>query len=149
MQRRASTFGLLALIIVAAIIQFIQPQRTNPPVDPHKTFEAIAKPSPAAAAIIHRSCYDCHSNFTRWPWYSHIAPISWLIADDVKKGRNHVNFSEWGQLKPEVAQSKLEDICNEVRTGEMPLETYVLMHKNTRLSPSDKEILCKPIATGK
>jgi hypothetical protein len=143
MKHRALSYGLLALIIVGAGIQFIQPKRTNPPVNPQRTFDAIVKPSPDISAILHRSCYDCHSNSTRWPWYSHVAPVSWLVADDVKDGRQHMNFSEWGQLSKEEAQAKLKDIGNEVRDGEMPLWIYSLMHKEARLSQANKASLYK------
>ena len=143
MKHRALSYSLLALIIVAAGIQFIQPKRTNPQVDLQMTFEAVVKPSPEISAILHRSCYDCHSNSTRWPWYSHVAPASWLVADDVKEGRQHMNFSEWGRLSKEAAQSKLEDIRNEVSSGDMPLWQYRLIHKEARLSQANKDNLCK------
>jgi hypothetical protein len=143
MKHRARRYGLLALIIVAAGIQFIQPERTNPPVDPQMTFESVVKPPPEISAILHRSCYDCHSNSTRWPWYSHVAPVSWLVADDVKEGRQHMNFSEWGRLNKEKAQTKTEDIFNEVHDNEMPLWIYTQMHREARLSQSDKDNLYK------
>lgn len=142
MKRRTVAFGLSAFIVIAAAIQFIRPERTNPPVESKMTFEAASNLSPETVTILRRSCADCHSNSTNWPWYSHVAPVSWLVADDVKEGRRHLNLSQWGRLSKEEAQAKQEEICDEVRAGEMPLWIYTLMHKEARLSQSDKDILC-------
>jgi hypothetical protein len=144
---RRKTMGIfLTAIIVVAGIQFIQPERNNPPVNLKMTFEATANPSKQITDILHRSCYNCHSNSTQWPLYSHVAPVSWFIADDVKQGRRHLNFSEWGRLTKEETHVKLQDICQEVSGGEMPLYLYTLMHKEAKLSPQDKALLCKSIS---
>jgi hypothetical protein len=87
--------GIGVLAGALLIAQFIQPERVNPPADPSASFEAVAAPSRDVAAAIGRSCRDCHSNQTSWPWYSRISPVSWLIADDVKEGRAKLNFSQW------------------------------------------------------
>jgi hypothetical protein len=142
MKRKTLIYGSTALIIVAAAIQFIKPELTNPPVEPKMSFEASADLSPETVKILSRSCSDCHSNSANWPWYSHVAPVSWLVADDVKEGRQHLNLSEWGRLSKEEADVKLKEICSEVQEGEMPLWIYTLMHKEARLSPSDKNTLC-------
>lgn len=130
-------------VLVAA--QFYRPVATNPASDPALAFEAVAQPHVGAAAIIKRACHDCHSNETIWPWYSRVSPASWLIAQDVQVGRSHLNFSEWGRLGPEMARSRLNEICEQVRGGGMPLWYYRLPHPAAGLSEDDRHVLCAPI----
>jgi hypothetical protein len=100
----------------------------------------------ARGSRVSRACYNCHSNNTVWPWYSRIAPVSWLVADDVKGGRAHLNFSEWGRLGPDVAQRRLQDVCDEVQAGDMPLWQYRMMHPEAKLSAQDVKVLCSATA---
>jgi len=94
------------------------------------------------AAILRRSCYDCHSNESRWPWYSYVAPISWLVASDVHEGREHVNFSDWGRSGHHHGTAEtIEKIGEEVAGGDMPLWYYLPLHPGARLSKSDVETL--------
>lgn len=122
---------------VAALIglQFIRPARTNPPSDPKASFEAVAHPSPEVAASLKRACNDCHSNETVWPWYSHIAPASWMVAHHVNDGRKHLNFSEWTRTEP-------DEVCEQVRKGKMPLRSYTLLHPQARLSEQETAAVC-------
>jgi hypothetical protein len=137
-------FVVLAIVVALIAGQFVQPDRSNPPINPNSTFEAVARPSSDLAAIVQRACYDCHSNNTVWPWYSRIAPVSWLVADDVKEGRAHLNFSEWGLLGADVAQRRLLSACDEVKAGGMPLWQYRLLHPAAKLSEQDIKTLCGP-----
>lgn len=132
----------LAVVAVAVGIQFIQPDRTNPPSDPAASFEAVAKPSPQAAALVRRACYNCHSNQTVWPWYARVAPMSWLVAGDVRDGRAHLNLSEWNRLSPEMSRIKMGAMCEEMRKGEMPLWQYLLLHPEAKLSREDIAAFC-------
>ena len=91
---------------------------------------------------MHRACFDCHSNATVWPWYSHVAPVSWLLADDVKKGRKEVNFSEWGGYTQKRKLRKLKEICDQVKEGDMPLKKYVPLHPASKLSDADRAAIC-------
>jgi cytochrome c551/c552 len=127
--------GIVALVIILAGLQFIPVDRTNPPVTEEVDAPEVAK------AILQRSCYDCHSNATRWPWYSYVAPASWLVASDVGEARHHLNFSEWDRYSDEDRRDKLGDIREEVESGDMPLWYYLLMHPNARLSPDDRSTL--------
>jgi hypothetical protein len=140
--REIVKYAFLAVVLLLVVGQFIQPNRINPQVDPTRTFEAVAQPSPEVAAIVKRACYDCHSNTTVWPWYSLIAPVSWLVADDVKEGRAHMNFSEWGLLGPDKATRRLQDACDEVKGGGMPLWQYRLIHPEARLNDEDVKAIC-------
>jgi hypothetical protein len=135
--------AVYAAIVILVAIQSIPPDRINPPIDPNLSFESVAKSVPQMVSIVNRACRDCHSNATVWPWYSRIAPASWLVVSDVKEGREHLNFSEWGRLDKEKAKMKLLQICDEVREGGMPLWQYRIIHSQARLSQSDIDILCK------
>ncbi len=135
-------FAVPVVVILLAGSQFIQSDRTNPPINPAATIEAVAKPSAEFTAVVSRACYNCHSNNTVWPWYSRIAPVSWLLADDVKEGRAHLNFSEWGLLGADVARTRLKDACDEVQAGDMPLWQYRLIHPEAKLSAEDVKVVC-------
>lgn len=130
-----------AAIAILIAIQFVRPERSNPPSDPTLAITAQKDLPAGVRAVMERSCYDCHSNQTRWPWYSGVAPVSWFVAEDVQEGRKHLNFSEWGTytLKRQIA--KLEMIASEVDKGEMPMERYLWLHRDAVLSEADKDLL--------
>ena len=109
-----------ALIGLLILIQLIRPSMVNPQVDSKQELSAHLTVEPTAQAIFDRSCKDCHSNQTVWPWYSHVAPASWLVASDVNGGRSHLNFSEWGTYPIEKSGKLLEEICKEVQEGDGP-----------------------------
>jgi len=133
---------IIALAGIFIIIQFRRPARTNPPVDQSQTIEAMTQMTPQVASILARSCNDCHSNKTVWPWYSNVAPVSWSIVDDVNEGRSHLNLSEWGRYDQRRQGKKLEQMCDEVKDGAMPLSSYARMHAGSKLSPDDVKTLC-------
>ncbi len=97
---------------------------------------------PEVAAILDRSCSDCHSNRTVWPWYSAVAPVSWLVAYDVNHGRSELNFSEWGLINQKKNADTLEKICKEVQDKEMPGAFYPLLHPIAKLTDSDIQTVC-------
>jgi hypothetical protein len=131
----------IGIVALAIAIQFIRPDRTNPPIDPEKDILGVAYLKPDVRAVLERSCFDCHSNRTRWPWYSQVAPVSWLVNDDVQQGRRHLNFSEWRGYKIGRQLSKLESLIGEVDKGEMPPKTYLLMHGNATLSANERDLV--------
>jgi hypothetical protein len=131
---------LVALFLIA---QFVQPKRTNPPVVPSRSLQAHVQVPQNVSEILNRACADCHSSQTVWPWYSHVAPISWVVVDDVKTGRSHINFQDWeAQENPKEAAEHLSLICKEVREKGMPLFSYRLMHKKARLSSQEIDTIC-------
>ncbi|MGH2574165.1 MAG: heme-binding domain-containing protein [Ignavibacteria bacterium] len=136
-------FILIGLVVLFVLIQLYRPERisTNE-ISPDHITNKITVPA-NVRSILERSCYDCHSNHTKWPWYSNVAPVSWLVIDDVKEGRSKMNFSEWGKLSPAKQELRLENICEEITEGKMPLPNYLLIHKEAELTQSDKDILCK------
>ncbi len=124
-------FGALALVLLAIQLVPYGRDHYNPPV--------VAEPpwdSPQTRELFVRACADCHSNQTRWPWYSHIAPVSWLVQRDVEEGRSKLNLSLWGSAKQE-----LDDIPEVIREGSMPPRIYLPTHPEARLSDSEKEAL--------
>ena len=131
-----------ALVVLQLAAQVIRPARTNPPIDPAKTIEARTTMPSDVAAILERSCHDCHSNATVWPWYSNIAPVSWLLVSHVNEAREHVSLSNWRDYTNADASKRLEEMCSEVREGEMPMSSYVLLHRSASLSDADREALC-------
>jgi hypothetical protein len=133
-------------LVVAAlfvVIQARQPSRINPPVDPDLDIKWYVPVTPGAWPILARSCDDCHSNRTVWPWYSAVAPISWLVANDVSEGRSKMNLSEWGSYPLKKRLDLLKGICEEVTEGKMPPAAYALMHPSARLAPGDVKTLCQ------
>ena len=140
--RRALKLTVLLLALAFASIQFVRPARTNPASDPARSLGAV-EPIPApVAAILDRSCRDCHSNETRWPWYSHVAPISWFVIDHVDHGRTHFNYSDWAGYDRTRQGSLREGSCELARSRAMPMPSYLRMHRTARLTPADIDTLC-------
>lgn len=125
-------------LVAFAAIQLVRPARTNPPED---AAEALHPPEPVRE-IFERSCNDCHSNHTRWPWYSNLAPVSWMVIHDVNDARGDLNFSEWAGYASDDRQRLLETICDEVKKGEMPLRRYLLIHRDARLNAEAVRTVC-------
>lgn len=132
---KKSFLYMAGAIVVAILIQFVPVERSNPPVK-----SDVGAP-PEVRTILKRACYNCHSNETVWPWYAHIAPVSWLIASDVSEGRENMNFSKWGGYTPEKLEKILKEVREEVEEGEMPPWYYLLPHPEARLSPKDKAVI--------
>jgi len=134
---KRSTKILIGVVGTLAAIQVVQLERTNPPV----AVDREIVPPDDVKAVLKRACYDCHSHETVWPWYSRVAPASWLVHRDVVDGRGHLNFSEWGLLPPEKRIRKLTGIGREVGSGDMPPWFYLPLHSHARLSEADKQLL--------
>jgi hypothetical protein len=122
----------LACVVVLLLIQFVPVDRSNPPE------QEIVPAPPNVQAIFERSCYDCHSNRTVWPWYSRLAPISWLVANDVHEGRRHLNFTAWNTMSARDRSHAFHDTWDQVSHGDMPLWYYLPLHPQAKLSDDDK-----------
>lgn len=140
MRRRLAQFVVVLVVIVAAA-QLVRPSRVNPPIDPRHTIAAQVGTTSPLVATLDRSCRDCHSNATVWPWYTGVAPLSWLMARGVAEGRKAVNFSEWSAYSPGQQRTLLSASCDDVSAGRMP-GPWTLLHPETRLSPRDVETIC-------
>ena len=130
-------FKVFALILLGMLIiaQLVPVSRTNPPeLSPLKLPSEVEN-------ILQKACFDCHSNKTKWPWYTRVAPISWWIVDHVQEGREELNFSDWNSIPPNKRGEKFEEIGEEVEEGEMPLASYTMGHPEARLSQREIQIL--------
>jgi hypothetical protein len=125
----------IAAGLVVALLQLWPVDRSNPPAS-----AALAAP-PEVEAILRRSCYDCHSNETRWPWYSYVAPVSWIVAKDVREGRMALNYSAWGRLDPVQQAKAARETVDESAEGEMPMAAYLLTHPGAHLAAGEIELL--------
>lgn len=141
-------FGIVTIALLA-VFQFIRPAKTNPTITASMALEAQMQVPPRVASILDRSCRDCHSNNTRWPWYSQVAPLSWFVIDHVNHGRSHLNFSEWGNFSKRDAEAMLDAICKEVKSGSMPLSSYTLIHRDAKLTSADVKTICDWTINGK
>ena len=143
--KRILKWGIAAVIVIFAALQIFQPARTNPLVK-SDFLKATAAP-PDVAAMFHAACYDCHSDETRWPWYSRVAPMSWQVAQDVNDGRRHINLSEWPTDNPDLARKKIQHMSDEIDDGDMPLKKYTLIHKDARLTAEQRDTLTQWLDT--
>lgn len=131
----------LFIVLVAVLgIQFIRPSHANPPVD--AAHSLLPKAPADVRAILDRSCRDCHSNETRWPLYSQVAPMSWLVASHVHEGRDRFNYSEWTAYDSDEQDKLLGGLCSLTKRARMPLPSYLLIHRDAKLSPADVTTLC-------
>lgn len=133
---RRIVVGLFLLIGIALVVIQVVPYGRN-----HDNPSVVSEPawdSQATRDLAVRACYDCHSNEVVWPWYSNIAPVSWLVQWDVDRGRDELNFSEWGTGGQGEGG---DDLPESVREGEMPPLIYLVTHPNARLSSTEKNVL--------
>lgn len=128
--------GGIAIVLLAAQLVPYGHQHTNPPVVQTPVWN-----SPQTQAMVERACYDCHSNETVWPWYSNIAPVSWLIQHDVEEGRSVLNFSEWNR-----PQYGLEEVGEVVYNQEMPPSYYTILHPNAALTAAERSTFIQGLA---
>ena len=122
---------VIAGIVGFVLIQLVPVERSNPPVT-----QEIQWNSAETEQLAERACMDCHSNESEWPWYSYVAPVSWLVAHDVEEGRQKLNFSEWDQPNEDA-----DEIVEQVEEGEMPLTKYVILHPEANLSNAERQTL--------
>jgi len=133
---------VLGLVVLLVAAQFIRPEQTNPPIDPARAIVAQPGLTSHQVAVLERACNDCHSNASRWPWYTEVAPLSWLWASGVKHGRKALNFSEWAGYSAEQQKSLLALSCQDAKQGRMPMSAYVALRPEAKLSAPDIEALC-------
>jgi len=132
----------IVLVIAFIVIQFIRPDFTNPPVNQAETLEASTQMPENVKAILDRSCKDCHSNETKYPWYSQIQPSAWFLADHIAEGRRELNLSVWNTYEARRKKRKLSEICEEVQGKYMPLPSYLWVHWDAKMSDADIKTLC-------
>jgi len=136
---------ILFILLVATfiVLQFFGIERGNPEFDQKADFISIEKPPAEVEKMIKAACYDCHSNETIWPWYSYIAPASWIIEEHVIDGRDNLNLNDWGDYELEDRAYIIEEMIEEIEDGEMPLPGYDILHPDAKLTDDQKEALYK------
>ncbi len=132
---------LLWSLLILGLIQLIPVDRKNPVVIPQKDIIYVTGATAEEAKILKNSCYDCHSNESRYPKYAYIAPMSWVVKDHINGGRESVNFSEWGSYNSDQKKRIAMDAQEEVHNGEMPISSYTMWNPKAILSASDKDVL--------
>ena len=128
-------------LAAAVVLQFFNPALTNPPAAPGKDLMASNAPPAEIAALLRQACYDCHSGATKWPWYSHVAPVSWFVTSHVNDGREAMNFSDWPHDDAYKAGKRWARISRRVEEGVMPLTSYTWLHPAARLTGEERKQL--------
>jgi hypothetical protein len=130
-----------ALLIIIVVIQFIRPGKNKAATVSANSISQHHVVPPEVDKILSRACNDCHSNNTNYPWYSNIQPVGWWLASHVKDGKNQLNFSEFAAYEPKGQHHKLEEIIEEVKEGHMPLDSYLWIHDEAKLTADEKKTL--------
>jgi len=129
----------LVLLIALVGIQFLPTTRNQSDMVPKTDFMMVNKVPKTIQNKLQVSCYDCHSNNTEYPWYNKIQPIAWFLEDHVEHGKEELNFNEWDGYSSRRKNSKLKSIIDQIEDGEMPLYSYTLIHRDAKLSETEKE----------
>lgn len=127
----------MVLAILLIVIQFIPSGIPENKPEDEKSITRSGLVSESELNLFRKSCFDCHSNQVVFPWYSKLAPSSWLLANHIKEGRSHLNFSEWADYSKRKQAGLIEHISEEVEDGSMPLKSYLLIHRDAKLKPDD------------
>jgi hypothetical protein len=141
MKRRLKQAAII-IVVVFAVAQLIRPDRTNPTTDASRSIQGHVEATSELIPVLNRACGDCHSNETVWPWYTEVAPTSWLMAYAVSEGRKAVNFSEWAAYSPAQQQMLLIESCRDASSGKMSSGIYTTLRPEARLSARDVETIC-------
>ena len=129
---------LLGLLVILILIQFIRPEK-NQSGDFSRDITTVYPVPDDVQAVLKRACYDCHSNYTTYPWYSNIQPVAWWLQNHINEGKEHLNFSEFAAYTLEKQAHKMEETAEMVEQGEMPLNSYGWMHSGARLDTSEAQ----------
>ncbi|MBW8361096.1 MAG: heme-binding domain-containing protein [Kaistella sp.] len=125
---------LVVLLVIFVIIQFFRIDKTNPPSTPKMDFLAIKNTPESTAKLIRAGCYDCHSNESKYPWYSNVQPLAWFLQDHIEEGRSHLNFSTFATYETKRQAHKLDEAVEMLEKREMPLESYILGHPEAKFT---------------
>lgn len=134
--------ALVCVAIAFIVIQFFGIDKTNAPVNQADTLESALTVPSDVASILERSCSDCHSDKTTYPWYANVQPFGWFLQDHINDGRREMNFSQFNTYPGRKKVKKLEEVCEQIEKKEMPLPSYLWIHREAVLSDQDIRILC-------
>jgi hypothetical protein len=132
---------LVGLVAILVILQFFQIDKSPIPIDSEKTFATQMNPPADVLAQLKSSCYDCHSNETKYPWYTYVAPISLWIKGHIKNARGAINFSTWTDMSEKDQKHALHECAEEIEEGHMPPKGYVRMHRIAAMDEAKKSLL--------
>ena len=132
----------IVLFSIFVIVQLIRPERINPSIVDAEILESSIEVPEKVSQILARSCNDCHTNNTRYPWYSNVTPFNWFLVRHIEEGRRELNFSKWNTYDKSRQRRKLGDICEQITDRQMPLPSYLWIHSEARLSAEDVKVLC-------
>ena len=132
---------LIGIVAVLLIMQFFRIDKSIPEHDPATNIIAINQPDAEITHILKVACYDCHSYDTEYPWYTNVAPLSFLIKEHIKQGRKHLNFAEWASYDDKKRKHKLEECIEEVEGGRIPMKSYTWLHAEAKLTDEQREKL--------
>ena len=139
--RKGRKLALLLVIVVLIILQFFQPEKNQGNITQEGDLLLVSAVPDSLAAILINSCYDCHSNHTEYPWYSRISPVSWYLQKHVRDGKEDLNLSEFGNLSKAEKIGALSDVYEALEANSMPLQSYILIHKDARMSKDEIDAL--------
>ncbi|SDW51499.1 Haem-binding domain-containing protein [Hydrobacter penzbergensis] len=133
---------VLFAVIAFALIQFIpKPKRNSDDTISEASFNTVYVVPDTIMHVLKTACYDCHSNNTRYPWYSNIQPVAWYLNRHIVNGKEELNFDEFGRYSRRRQQSKFKAIASQIEDNEMPLSSYRLLHREARLTKDEKRLL--------
>ena len=129
------------VVIIVIVIQFFQPEKNLQEKEDGNDLLTVLEVPEEVSALLINGCYDCHSNQTQYPWYSRISPVSWFLNGHIVNGKEELNLSEFGQLDTLKRLRVMSDISEVVESGSMPLQSYLLLHRDARLTPDEVEVI--------
>lgn len=137
---KGAGLSVVALVLAA---QLVPVDRRNPTSEPSSTIYASQNIPPSVMVVLERSCKNCHSDQTNWPWYSYVAPVSWIISRDVHRARSAMNFSQWKGYSAKRREDELEQICDQLTNGDMPDGMYLLLHRDAVVTQQERQEVCQ------
>jgi hypothetical protein len=131
---------LIVVLAVFIVLQFFRPAKNNSG-DTHKNIATLYEVPPHVDSILQRSCMDCHSNKTVYPWYDQVQPVAWWVSGHIRNGKRHLNFDTYASMRIAMQKKRMEDCLEQLKDDEMPLGSYTLIHRNAILTQADKDTL--------
>ena len=137
--RKSYIVSVLLILLIG--IQFIRPARNYSQAISEQSLGRLYEVPDTVSWVLQKACFDCHSNTTKYPWYSNVQPFGWMLANHIRKGKTDLNFDEFGTYSARKQKNKLKAIVNEIRDNKMPLRSYTWLHKDARLNEKEKQLL--------
>jgi len=137
---------VVGILVGLILIQFIRPEKNDSKIEKNDISTVMQVPE-EVQKIIKNSCADCHSNYTKYPWYSEVAPVSWYLAQHVNEGKEHLNFSEWAAYNNDQKNHILKDLEEELEEHKMPLKSYLILHEEAKMTKNEYEIVLNWVKT--